>query len=152
MQQNGWVWSMLPASGTVYLKYLTQIETFLCKQTHMRWIYGMIIDISTFELIEFLCSQPWDGKISWRRASQPTPVFLPGESHGQRCLESCSPWGSQESDMTEQLNTCYPRDLSVSLNIWASLLTFLNKSTHIPTVCTYGLKNQCLPSGRHQIS
>ena len=24
---------------------------------------------------------PWDGKISWRRASQPTPVFLPGESH-----------------------------------------------------------------------
>ena len=29
---------------------------------------------------------PWVGKIPWRRAWQPTPVFLPGESHGQRSL------------------------------------------------------------------
>ena len=29
---------------------------------------------------------PWVGKISWRRAWQPTPVFLPGEPHGQRSL------------------------------------------------------------------
>ena len=34
---------------------------------------------------------PWVGKISWRRAWQPTPVFLPGESHGQRPLEGYSP-------------------------------------------------------------
>ena len=32
-----------------------------------------------------------------------TPVFLPGESHGQRSLEGCSPWGHKGSDMTEQL-------------------------------------------------
>ena len=32
---------------------------------------------------------------------QGTPVFLPGESHGQRSLAGYSPWGSQESDMTE---------------------------------------------------
>jgi len=30
----------------------------------------------------------------------PTPVFLPGESHGWRRLEGCSPWGCTESDMT----------------------------------------------------
>ena len=36
---------------------------------------------------------PWVGKISWRRKWQPTPVFLPGESHGQRSLESSSPQG-----------------------------------------------------------
>ena len=36
---------------------------------------------------------PWVGKISWRRAWQPTPVSLPGESHGQRSLAGCSPWG-----------------------------------------------------------
>ena len=36
---------------------------------------------------------PWIGKIPWRRAWQPTPVFLPGESHGQRSLEGYSPWG-----------------------------------------------------------
>ena len=37
----------------------------------------------------------------WRRARQPTPVFLPGESHGQRSLVGYSPWGHKESDMTE---------------------------------------------------
>ena len=43
---------------------------------------------------------PWVGKTPWRRAWQPTPVFLPGESHGQRSLEGCSPRGRKESDMT----------------------------------------------------
>ena len=32
---------------------------------------------------------------------QPTPVFLPGESHRQRSLAGCSPWGHKESNMTE---------------------------------------------------
>ena len=36
---------------------------------------------------------PWVRKIPWRRKWQPTPVFLPGESHGQRSLEGYSPWG-----------------------------------------------------------
>ena len=40
-------------------------------------------------------------KISWRRACQPTPVFLPGESQGQRSLMGCRLWGHTESDMTE---------------------------------------------------
>jgi len=39
----------------------------------------------------------------WRREWQPTPVFLLGESHGRRSLESYSPWGWKESDTTEQL-------------------------------------------------
>jgi len=34
---------------------------------------------------------PWVRKITWRRAWQPTPVLLPGESHGQRSLEGYSP-------------------------------------------------------------
>ena len=37
-------------------------------------------------------------EIPWRRAWKPTPVFLPGESHGQRGLAGCSPWGRRESD------------------------------------------------------
>ena len=36
---------------------------------------------------------PWVRKIPWRRAWQPTLVFLPGESHGQRSLMGYSPWG-----------------------------------------------------------
>ena len=47
---------------------------------------------------------PWVGKIPWRRKWQPTPVLLPGKSHGQRSLVGCSPWGLEESDMTERLH------------------------------------------------
>ena len=45
---------------------------------------------------------PWVRKIAWKRKWQPTPVFLPGESHGQRSLAGYSPWGSKElSNLTE---------------------------------------------------
>ena len=44
---------------------------------------------------------PWVGKIPWRRAWQPTAVFLPGETHGQRSLVGYSSWGCKESDITE---------------------------------------------------
>ena len=37
------------------------------------------------------------------KESLPTPVFLPGKSHGQRSLASYSPWSRKESDMIEQL-------------------------------------------------
>ena len=47
---------------------------------------------------------PWIRKIPWRRKWQPTPVFLLGESYGQRNLVGYSPWGHKESDMTEQLH------------------------------------------------
>ena len=43
---------------------------------------------------------PWVGKIPWRRKWQPTPVFLPGESHGQRSLAGYSPMWRQELEMT----------------------------------------------------
>ena len=39
-----------------------------------------------------------------RRQWQPTPVLLPGKSHGQRSLVGCSPWGHKESDTTERLH------------------------------------------------
>ena len=44
---------------------------------------------------------PWVQKIPWRRKWQPTPAFLPGESHGQRSLGGYSPWGLQESDTSK---------------------------------------------------
>ena len=46
---------------------------------------------------------PWIRKIPWRREWQPTPVFLHGESQGQRTLAGYSPWGHRESDTTERL-------------------------------------------------
>ena len=54
------------------------------------------------------CRRPgfdsWVGKIPWRRIWQPTPVFLPGKSHGPRSLVGYCPWGHKESDMTERLH------------------------------------------------
>ena len=40
----------------------------------------------------------------WRRQWHPTPVLLPGKSHGRRSLVGCSPWGHSESDTTERLH------------------------------------------------
>ena len=50
---------------------------------------------------ELMGSVPGFSKISWRRAWQPTPVFLPGEAHGQRSLAGYSSWGYKDLDMTE---------------------------------------------------
>ena len=47
---------------------------------------------------------PWVGKAPWRRAWQPTPVFSPGDRHGQRSLAGYSAWGRKGSDTTEPLS------------------------------------------------
>ena len=49
------------------------------------------------------------GAVGLMNGIQPTPLFLPEKSHGQKRLESFSPWVHQESDMTELLSTrkCY---------------------------------------------
>ena len=46
-------------------------------------------------------SIPGSIRFPWRRKWQSTPVFLPGESHGQSSLAGYSPWGHKVSDMTE---------------------------------------------------
>ena len=56
---------------------------------------------------------PGSGRSSREGNGQPTPVFLPGESHGQRSLVGYSSWGHKELDTTEQL--------SLSL-FWTSLM------------------------------
>ena len=50
----------------------------------------------------------WVGKIPWRREWQPTPVFLPGGSHGWRSLVGYSSWDGKESDTTERLTLHFP--------------------------------------------
>ena len=61
-------------------------------------------DLPTIQKTSF---NPWVRKIPWRRECLPTPVFLPGESLGQRNLVGYSPWGCKESDTTEWLTRCY---------------------------------------------
>ena len=53
---------------------------------------------------QLFCILPWIGKIPWRRKWQPTPVFLPGKSRGQRILMGYSPGGCKESDTAGRLS------------------------------------------------
>ena len=62
--------------------------------------------------------QSWVGEIPWRRQWQPTPVLLPGKSHGRRSLVGYSSWGRKESDMTE----CLPFTLSVRTCVISGLV------------------------------
>ena len=59
---------------------------------------------------------PESGKILWRRAWQPTPVFLPGESHGQRSLAGYSPLGHKESDTAEATEHTHAKNDISGLN------------------------------------
>ena len=56
---------------------------------------------------------------SLNRKWQPTPIFLPGKSHGQRSLVGYSPWGWKESDTTEQLSFPF------------HVLAFVNSGVHV---------------------
>ena len=70
---------------------------------------------------------------------QPTPVFLPGEFHGQRSLVGYSPWGCKESDTTEQLTQTaltirafVSKVLSLLFHTLSSfVLAFLPRSKHL---------------------
>ena len=57
-------------------------------------------------------------RIPWRREWQPTPVFLPGKSQGQRSLVGYCPWGPKEWDTTEWLTLWSPGDLKQVPSYW----------------------------------
>ena len=65
---------------------------------------------------------PWVGKIPWRRAWQPTLLFLPGESQGQRSLAGYSPWGCKESDTTEATEHTHMQTNKEGRCSWTSTL------------------------------
>ena len=50
-------------------------------------------------------SIPGSGRFPWKRAWQTTPVFSPGEPHGQRSQAGYSPWGCKESDTADHSST-----------------------------------------------
>ena len=52
-----------------------------------------------------MASIPGSGRFPWRREQQPTPVFSPGESRGQRSLAGYSPWSRRESNAAEPQST-----------------------------------------------
>ena len=90
---------------------------------------------------------PWVGEIPWRRAWQPTPVFLPGESHGQRSLMGYKPWGHRVGHNWVTFTFTFSgknstQALTWLVDIWmnhllpclSALLDFLPRSEH----CLHG--------------
>ena len=60
-----------------------------------------------------------------RRKCQPTPVFLPGKTHGRRSLVDYSPWGHKESDTTERLHfSLFPLNLEKEMATHSSILAW----------------------------
>ena len=76
---------------------------------------------------------PWVRKIPWRRARQLTPVFLPGESHGQRDLASYGPRGCRESDTTEATeHSAAQHTLYLFFSFWLTSLCMTgSRSIHL---------------------
>ena len=84
---------------------------------------------------------PWVRKVPGRRAWQPIPVFLPGESHGQRSLAGYSPWGLKELDTTEWLN---------SNNYYAWFLSSPTRDpTHAPCTGRQSIKHSTGTVSKH---
>ena len=65
------------------------------------------------DLLNGLPFIPGSERSPWRRKWQPTPVFLPGKSHGQRSTVGSSAWGRRESDTTEQLHFHFSLSLPI---------------------------------------
>ena len=72
---------------------------------------------------------PWIGKIPWRRGRQPTPVFLPGKSHGQRSLVGYNPNGHKKLDTTEAIE-----HTRTHAQVLKKLLNWLNLQPRLPKV------------------
>ena len=110
------------------------IQTFMCKFLCGRVFWFLLIISLQVELLccvglprwfsgqEPACQcrrhrslrfDPCMGKMPWRRKRQPTPVFLPGESHEQRNLEGYSPYGPSELDPAEHRAQGYTSGTSV---------------------------------------
>ena len=80
---------------------------------------------------------PWVGKIPWRRKWQPTPVFLPGESPGQRSLAAYSPQGSQKSQtrLSHWTTNCGYANTSNDQDPKLLINQKLFSTSHLPHLC-----------------
>jgi len=72
----------------------------------------------------------------WSRQWRPTPVLLPGKSHGQRSLVGCSPWGREESDTTERLHF---HELEKEMATYSSVLAWRIPGMGVWWAAVYGV-------------
>ena len=98
----------LPLSHQRSLVYIYLIKIKIQKNVKHETTYAntrVMTASRVTQLLEIFSAYLW----GWRRKWQPTPVFLPGKSHGWRSLVGYSPWGCKELDMTERLHFYFLR-------------------------------------------
>ena len=78
---------------------------------------------------------PWLGKIPWRRAWQPTPVFLPGESHGQRNLVGYSPQGHTAEATQHACKMNHRESTFIFQRLWPTSQTHCFYKSNIKQCC-----------------
>ena len=74
---------------------------------------------------------PGSGRSPWRRKQQPTLVFLPGESHGQKSLAGYSPGNCKELDTTEQLALAGAQTVNNLLTMWETQVRSLGQEDRL---------------------
>ena len=114
--QNGtvvskWLCILMRDTGAVKESgiYLYKYSIYLYILWHTGFLGGSVVNECACQCRRHkrLGSDPWLGKIPWRKKWQPTPVLLPGKSHGWRSLVGCSPWGCRVG-----------HDWATSLSLW----------------------------------
>ena len=117
----------------VYIRYQypnvhthTHTHTHLHVCTYLGFLYGSSGKEATYQCRRHnRCPfDPLVGKIPWRRTQQSTPVFLPGESHGQRSMAGCSPSGCKELYMTEGIQHAH---MHIHIHIYMCM--------YVPYIC-----------------
>ena len=84
------------------------------------------------------------------RQWHPTPVLLPGKSHGRRSLVGCSPWGREESDMTERLHFHFPaleKEMATHSSILAWRIPGTGEPGGLPSMWSHRVRHDIFPSG-----
>ena len=89
-------------------------------------VYGLLWQLSGKESACQCRRDLWARKIPWRRKRWPTPVLLPGKSHGQRSLEGYSSWGHKsQTQLSNKNNSCLY--FMYSIDTWCEELTYLKR-------------------------
>ena len=119
--------------------YLFNLLEYSCFKGVPRWLSGResVCQCRNRRRHKRRGFDPWVGKIPWRREWLPTPVFLPGESHGWRSLEGYSAWGHKESDTTEWLTLFYLFCASYQMCIYVNPSLPISSRRPSPPWCPY---------------
>ena len=132
---------LLPVQGT--LRNLIQLHSskasilqcsafFIDQLSHLYMTNGKTIALTRWTFVGKVMSLLFN-MLSRRRQRHPTPVLLPGKSHGWRSPVGCSPWGHSESDRTERLHFHFHLDaLKKEMATHSSILAWRIPGTREP--------------------